>query len=292
MVSLTDIVPGEAGEHLAQVQRKLSAALFTAYRQVAQQSQEPVKEDVPLAPGASCSVLHTCIARLGTCASGGGAKQAKHNSHEQGMQDKAGSARGGKEAAASGTPERNRRTEGHRSHEHNISMLVPCPEDCLIEGCTNKLKIDCVRARSMVLGQQGLFAVRDLPAGTFLASYGPVVPVAAHTRPRETKLGYKFKYTPTGRGSAMWVTPRHGSGTKHKAHAINHECSEMHANARIVHSGATVKNIQMLVQSKIDIRENDEIFVRYGEVGTGIHEYDMVCVCYECSRPDRHKTQT
>jgi len=67
-------------------------------------------------------------------------------------------------------------TSAQRDHHTTVSMHVPCSDQCLIPECANKLQIDWVEIRrsTLIQGECGLFATRDIPKGTYIASFGPL----------------------------------------------------------------------------------------------------------------------
>ena len=150
----------KVGRGLMRMSRQLSEAFHTA-RCVSAGKQAPESKDLILAPGSSCSILHACIAELGSRPSKGEGKAGRRRQTTRG------------EGILSGL---NAMTRAQRDHHATVSMHVPCSDQCLIPECANKLQIDWVEIRrsALIPGECGLFATRDIPKGTYIASFGPL----------------------------------------------------------------------------------------------------------------------
>ena len=167
-------------------------------------------------------------------------------------------------------------------HSENVALDLPCL-DCDQMDCSNKLQTCAaeVRPSKLLIGEDGLFAARHIKRGEWIASFGALQRVDGGLRGR-SKRGYSIPITETGSRRLVYVTPIDGVGARHKAHAMNHTCSEEHRNAELIHTGEIGLDAQVLVRACKDITADQEIFTSYGRKDQ-IRFFDWIpCRCHAC----------
>ena len=167
-------------------------------------------------------------------------------------------------------------------HSENVALALPC-NNCDRMDCSNKLQTSAAEARPSELlpGEDGLFAARHIKRGEWIASFGVLARLDGGVGGR-AKRGYIIPITETGSRRLVYVTPIDGVGPRHKAHAMNHTCSEEHRNAELTHTGEIGLDAQVLVRACKDITANQEIFTSYGRKDQ-IGFFDRIsCRCHAC----------
>ena len=169
-------------------------------------------------------------------------------------------------------------------HNENVATDVPC-QRCDCSTCDNRLQTDAaaVAPSKLLPDQQGLFAARDLEAGEWIASFGPMRRVTAADR---DSVPYTIPIRETGSNTVVHVTPMGKVSHAHRAHAMNHTCSDTDSNAVITHTGdvsSTTHTVYVRAYKAID--EGQEIFACYGpKQEIGFFDNDE-CRCHVCGPP-------
>jgi len=94
------------------------------------------------------------------------------------------------------------------------------------------------------------------------ASFGPMRRVTAADR---GSVAYTIPIRETGSNTVVHVTPMGKVSHAHRAHAMNHTCSDTHSNAVITHTGdvsTTTHTVYVRAYKAID--QGQEIFACYG----------------------------
>jgi hypothetical protein len=164
-----------------------------------------------------------------------------------------------------------------KSVEHQLCLAdeEPC-FDCDVPGCNNGFDPSAVTTRQSqwLTGQLGLYAVREIKAGEYVASFGKL-----------------RRYEASGADSGCHrfeVRGKHGtvylkwlrSDTKSLGQFANTTCCNTHLNAKMVYNGLAGGNGHARVQVTKKVCRGAEILVHYG-VGffSGLEE----CRCCACA---------
>lgn len=154
------------------------------------------------------------------------------------------------------------RTPKHQAHNENLALELPCSE-CDVPGCGNGLRQRDVRVAGSKQAQgQGLFARVDLPAQTYVASFG-----ATRVRTTAQHTNYGIRVTTTGTNKPLYVIPidEYGHQNYDVAAKVNHTCCETHKNAIFVHNGEDKTAVAVYVKTIKPVKAGEEILAHYGE---------------------------
>lgn len=99
-------------------------------------------------------------------------------------------------------------------------------------------------------------------------------------------VAYTIPIRETGSNTVVHVTPMGKVSHAHRAHAMNHTCSDTHSNAVITHTGdvsTTTHTVYVRAYKAID--QGQEIFACYGpKQEIGFFDNDG-CRCHVCGPP-------
>ena len=198
-------------------------------------------------------------------------------------------------------------------HDNTMADLRPCMSraDCeTFPRCENVIRRDLVEVRlcnhlmadprqdePVMNIQRGLFCKSaEIPTGTWVASFGPVV---ANDRSMRSELGYAVQVrrgNPQREGSwsrkVECVTPLLGWQDKYDGPYVNHTCCTFHVNAEFIATEdygdeeaapMTTVNIKTIRQIRNQWRDHyEEILVHYGR------DYKQIvggeCKCCACKQ--------
>lgn len=172
-----------------------------------------------------------------------------------------------------------------QKHLENVAMNVPCSDSCHLPDCTNNFDshVADVRPSTFIPGEKGLFAARDVPPGTFVASFGVMKEVSSAS---EGPLGYYIPGRVTGFSQTRRLAPKHRyrKNSSHKAHACNHTCALESVNVEyVVNWEDETDQPQAWIKTSGFVREGEEFFANYGpqfeleSCFCHVHEGEYVC---------------
>ena len=163
-----------------------------------------------------------------------------------------------------------------KSVEHQLRLAdeEPC-FDCDVPGCSNGFNPSAVTTRQSLwlTGQLGLYAVREIQAGEYVASFGKLrrceAPGAASSRQRFEVRGKH------GTVYLKWLR----SDAHNLGQFANTTCCATHLNAKIVYNGLVGGNGQAWVQVTKKVRRGAEVLVHYGGGFFSRLDECRCCVC-------------
>ena len=156
-----------------------------------------------------------------------------------------------------------------RDHARCLEQQIPCT-DCDVPGCSNGLALSSVEAKASpwLLGQQGLYAARDIQKGEFIASFGTLL--------HSGRAGSNTIEVTGPRGKTYLCWKR--ADTHCLGQVANATCCKVHKNATIVYNGKLGQQARVWLQASHDVKYGVEILVSYGsQFFQGMH-----CVCCAC----------
>lgn len=167
------------------------------------------------------------------------------------------------------------RVPNRDAHDTQMALQLPCVT-CDVPGCNNILRRNWVEVKPCGWSQeQGLFALTDIPAFTFVATFG-----AATTTTLPESGNYVIRIRETGTGTELYVRPVEEDGVDNSQGGgarANHCCCPHHQNATLMHNGGEDGQVEIWVQTCKHVVAADEIFVNYGP------NFSFQCKCCYCS---------
>ena len=196
-------------------------------------------------------------------------------------------------------------------HDINKSVGVPCLADsCDIFPCVNSKRFGlsgCDEARWLkeeggargISPWIGLFARADMPEGTWIASFGPLLWSSqrldvgpANSTIAENGYSMYFTQIPTPLAhTSGWGTPKKGWRGKYWSPWINHTCCTFHCNTEFV---ADEEAETFNVKTTQDVAYNDEYLANYVAGYAAPHSvhfaalFGIQCACCACTHRTVH----
>jgi hypothetical protein len=180
-------------------------------------------------------------------------------------------------------------------HDEMLGAELPCisAEGCAQYPCANSLQQHSAEVKQATWlprhasPRQGLFATADLPAGSYVAEFGPfrvLAPAKHNEQPAggghcKEKHVWRFDvYLPTALGAvSRSIVPKRGWQGKYHGAKVNHTCCPTHQNAKYVSSAC---GHCVYVRMTKPARRGTEILVAYNG---GAFFKDHSCACCACA---------